>query len=52
MILARCGLRTVAFALSGVVQSLPALIVASALTGLVGAAVQPGGAGVPGGPGG
>ncbi|MDK9494433.1 MFS transporter [Streptomyces katrae] len=41
MILAGCALRTVAFALLGVVQSLPALIVASALTGLAGALFNP-----------
>ncbi|MCX5404033.1 MFS transporter [Streptomyces sp. NBC_00335] len=41
MILAGCGLRTVAFALLGMVQSLPALIVASALTGLAGALFNP-----------
>ncbi|SDK49024.1 MFS transporter [Streptomyces indicus] len=41
MILAGCGLRTVAFALLGFAQSLPALIVASALTGLAGALFNP-----------
>ncbi|WP_318209430.1 MULTISPECIES: MFS transporter [unclassified Streptomyces] len=41
MILAGCALRTVAFALLGVAQSLPALVVASALTGLAGALFNP-----------
>lgn len=41
MILSGCALRTVAFALLGTVQSLPALIVASALTGLAGALFNP-----------
>ncbi|MFK0216721.1 MFS transporter [Streptomyces vinaceus] len=41
MILAGCALRTVAFALLAVVQSLPALVVASALTGLAGALFNP-----------
>ncbi|MFK0237394.1 MFS transporter [Streptomyces vinaceus] len=41
MLLAGCALRTVAFTLLGVVQSLPALIVASALTGLAGALFNP-----------
>ncbi|MFD9418777.1 MDR family MFS transporter [Streptomyces goshikiensis] len=41
MILAGCALRTVAFVLLGVVQSLPALILASALTGLAGALFNP-----------
>ncbi|MFD8631740.1 MDR family MFS transporter [Streptomyces sp. NPDC059533] len=41
MILAGCALRTVAFTLLGLVQSLPALVVASALTGLAGALFNP-----------
>ncbi len=41
MILAGCALRTVAFALLAVAASLPALIVASALTGLAGALFNP-----------
>ncbi|MER7170044.1 MFS transporter [Streptomyces mesophilus] len=41
MILTGCALRTVAFALLGFAQSLPALIVASALTGLAGALFNP-----------
>ncbi|NGO80542.1 MFS transporter [Streptomyces sp. YC504] len=41
MILAGCALRTVAFALLGFAQSLPALLVASALTGLAGALFNP-----------
>ncbi|WP_415948401.1 MDR family MFS transporter [Streptomyces sp. KLOTTS4A1] len=41
MILAGCGLRTLAFALLGLAQSLPALIAASALTGLAGALFNP-----------
>ncbi len=41
MILAGCGLRTVAFALLGFAQTLPALLVASALTGLAGALFNP-----------
>ncbi|MFI6941294.1 MDR family MFS transporter [Streptomyces sp. NPDC050418] len=41
MILAGCALRTVAFALLGLAQSLPALITASALTGLAGALFNP-----------
>jgi MFS family permease len=41
MILAGCALRTVAFALLGVVESLPALIAASAATGLAGALFNP-----------
>ncbi|MGP4086084.1 MDR family MFS transporter [Streptomyces sp. KR55] len=41
MILAGCALRTVAFGLLAVAGSLPALIVASALTGLAGALFNP-----------
>jgi len=41
MILAGCGLRTVAFGLLAVASSLPALIAASALTGLAGALFNP-----------
>lgn len=41
MILAGCALRTVAFVLLGFAQSLPALLVASALTGLAGALFNP-----------
>ncbi|MBP8535532.1 MFS transporter [Streptomyces sp. MK37H] len=41
MILAGCALRTVAFALLGVVDTLPALIAASAATGLAGALFNP-----------
>ncbi|GAA2338351.1 MFS transporter [Streptomyces violaceusniger] len=41
MILAGCALRTVAFALLGLVDTLPALIVASAATGLAGALFNP-----------
>ena len=41
MILAGCVLRTVAFGLLAVASSLPALIVASALTGLAGALFNP-----------
>ncbi|MCX4649744.1 MDR family MFS transporter [Streptomyces sp. NPDC058293] len=41
MILAGCALRTVAFALLGAVDSLPALIAASAATGLAGALFNP-----------
>ncbi|WP_424215989.1 MFS transporter (plasmid) [Streptomyces sp. BI20] len=41
MILAGCGLRTVAFGLLAVAQSVPALVVASALTGLAGALFNP-----------
>ncbi|WP_069758164.1 MFS transporter [Streptomyces sp. LUP47B] len=41
MILAGCALRTVAFGLLAVAASLPALIVASALTGLAGALFNP-----------
>ena len=41
MILAGCGLRTVAFGLLAVASSLPVLIAASALTGLAGALFNP-----------
>ncbi|WP_199548614.1 MFS transporter [Streptomyces sp. N35] len=41
LILAGCALRTVAFVLLGFAQSLPALLVASALTGLAGALFNP-----------
>lgn len=41
LILAGCALRTVAFAVLGVVDSLPALIAASAATGLAGALFNP-----------
>ncbi|MEU5377624.1 MFS transporter [Streptomyces sp. NPDC005968] len=41
MILAGCTLRTVAFGLLAVAETLPALIVASALTGLAGALFNP-----------
>ncbi|MEU9069883.1 MULTISPECIES: MFS transporter [Streptomyces] len=41
MILAGCALRTVAFVLLGVAQSLTALVAASALTGLAGALFNP-----------
>ncbi len=41
MILAGCALRTIAFVLLGLGQTLPALIVASALTGLAGALFNP-----------
>ncbi|WP_327660557.1 MULTISPECIES: MDR family MFS transporter [unclassified Streptomyces] len=41
MILAGCVLRTLAFALLGLVDSLPALIAASAVTGLAGALFNP-----------
>ncbi|MEU4029110.1 MFS transporter [Streptomyces anulatus] len=41
MILSGCALRTVAFALLAVGQSLPSLVVASALTGLAGALFNP-----------
>ncbi|BDH12803.1 MDR family MFS transporter [Streptomyces hygroscopicus] len=41
MILAGCALRTVAFVLLGLGDTLPALIVASALTGLAGALFNP-----------
>jgi len=41
MIMAGCGLRTVGFGLLGFVDSLPALVVASALTGFAGALFNP-----------
>ncbi|MEV0756767.1 MFS transporter [Streptosporangium sp. NPDC050280] len=41
MIVAGCGLRTVAFLLLAVADSLPALVVASALTGFAGALFNP-----------
>ncbi|WP_327191199.1 MFS transporter [Streptomyces xinghaiensis] len=41
LILAGCALRTVAFALLGLVDSLPALVAASAVTGLAGALFNP-----------
>ncbi|XVV06685.1 MFS transporter [Actinosynnema sp. CA-248983] len=41
MIIAGCALRTVGFALLGVVDSLPALLVASVATGLAGALFNP-----------
>ncbi|MFC7640645.1 MFS transporter [Streptosporangium lutulentum] len=41
MIVAGCGLRTVAFLLLAVADSVPALVVASALTGLAGALFNP-----------
>ncbi|MGV9773856.1 MFS transporter [Streptosporangium sp. NPDC003464] len=41
LIVAGCGLRTVAFALLAVADSLPALLIASGLTGLAGALFNP-----------
>ncbi|MFF5209566.1 MFS transporter [Streptosporangium sp. NPDC000396] len=41
MIVAGCGLRTIAFLLLAVAESLPALVIASALTGFAGALFNP-----------